>query len=438
MTAVTTEAVLPATPAASHDAGSPSSQSHKRRVLMLAHRLPYPPDRGDRIRTFHMVKALSKVYDLGLACTSEDPVWLQHHQLMMSMASRVTLQPISMKWGKIKGIQALLRGEAITPAVFYRQTMADTILQWHEKKPFDAVLTVCTSMVEYARRVLNPPKHIHLPTGAPRPLHVLDLMDVDSEKWNAYSQSSSAPMSWVYAAEAARLRKIEAGEFDHYDAITVVSDAEAEAYRRCVGGKARVVVVNNGVNFDYFCPQPESSTHAVVFVGVLNYKPNVDGVRWFAREVMPLLRQNVSDARFLIVGRHPTPKVTELQQIPGVEVIGSVADVRPYIAEASVSIAPLQIARGVQNKVLEAMACRRPVVCSPGAAQGVDATPGEHLLVAESPQQWVDHLTKLFGDPAMRNRLGDAARRRVEQRYSWESCLRPLVDLLQERVASKA
>ncbi|MCE9591167.1 MAG: TIGR03087 family PEP-CTERM/XrtA system glycosyltransferase [Planctomycetes bacterium] len=392
-----------------------------RKVLLLTHRLPYPPDRGDRIRSYNLVRLLSRHFDLAVACTSDEPVWLQHHQLLRTMAKRVTIQPISGLYCKARSAAAILTGGAATPASFYRVGLAEAIQQWHEQDPFDAVLTFCTGMIHYARLLTRGPNP---------PRHVLDLVDVDSIKWRSYAQGWS-PKSWVFAAESRRLRRIEAGEFDRFDAVTVVSDAEAKAYREHVGDHPGLAVVGNGVDLDYFHPLPEPETpNTICFVGVLNYKPNADGIAWFVKEVMPLLRHRLPDAQVLVVGRHPTPAVLELGNEPGVEVVGSVPDVRLYIERSSAVIAPLQIARGVQNKVLEAMACRRAVVCSPGAAQGINATDGEHLLVADRPAQWADHLHRLLTDAALRKTIADAARTQVERRYTWEDALAPMVHLL--------
>lgn len=398
------------------------------RVLMLTHRLPYPPDRGDRIRSYHLLKLLANHFELSVACTSDEPVWLQHHQLLRTMARQVTIQPISNTYSRMRGLAALALGQAVTPASFYRFGLAEAILQWHEQTPFDAVLTFCTGMVRYAR--------LFAPGGpayraAHQPRQILDLVDVDSVKWRSYARQHWPPMQWVYALEARRLRAIEAGQQDHFDAITVISPAEAAAYRQYVGEHPGLRVVGNGVDLTYFSPLPDSDTKTLCFVGVLNYKPNADGITWFVQQVLPLLRQRMPEAKLLIVGRHPTPAIEALGSQPGVQIVGSVPDVRPYIEQASAIIAPLQIARGVQNKVLEAMACRKPVVCSRGAAEGIHATAGEHLLVADAPAEWVDQLHKVLTDAALRARLGQAARQRVEEAYSWQECLAPMVKLIQ-------
>jgi glycosyltransferase involved in cell wall biosynthesis len=191
-----------------------------------------------------------------------------------------------------------------------------------------------------------------------------------------------------------------------------------------------VHAVNNGVDMDYFHAMPDAPTANIVFVGVLNYKPNSDGVAWFAERVMPGLRERAPQVKFQIIGRHPTARVMELNAIPGVQVVGSVPDTRHYLRDACAVVAPLQIARGVQNKVLEGMSCARAVVCSPEAHEGIDAVDGEHLLVAREPAQWVDTLARIINDGDARRRVATAARDRIVARYSWESCLQPLVDLL--------
>ena len=406
-----------------------SPKTRKARVLLLTHRLPYPPDRGDRIRAYHLLKTLSREFEVGLASVSEEPVWLQHHHLLRAMAKRVALQPIVKSWSGVRACGALLRGQPITPAWHYRLGLAEQIKQWHEQEPFDLVLTFCTGMIEYARVL----RQAHNAEGEPVK-HILDVVDVDSLKWAAYARQSWPPMSWVYGSEARRLRRIEAGEADRLDAVTVISQAEAKAYQQSVGQHTGLTVVRNGVDLDYFAPLEDPNNQTMVFVGVLNYRPNAEAVAWFAKNVMPSLREKLPEAHLYIVGRHPTPAVLALSQIPGVEVIGSVPDVRSYLLQSSVSIAPLLLARGTQNKVLEAMACRRAVVCSPAAAAGIDATANEHFLVAETPADWVSQLARLLGDQGLRHTLAAAAREHVETHYAWAHAMEPMLALVHQLI----
>lgn len=424
-----------------------SPSDRPKRVLMLTHRLPYPPDRGDRIRSYHTLKLLAEHFDVSIACTSDEPVWLQHHQLLSTIAKRVAIQPISTKMSKIKVAHALATGKSFTPEFYYRQGLADTILQWDEQAPFDAILTFCTGMIRYARLLIppingSPPKNGKPTVGEGaassesrhRPVHVMDLVDVDSIKWRSYAQHSWPPMSWVYGAEAKRLQRIEAGRYDDFDALAVVSEAEAQAYRDHVGDHPGLIAVGNGVDLDYFSPLPDTDSRTLAFVGVLNYAPNAEGITWFVHHVFWRLRKRVPDAKLLIVGRHPTPRIEALEEQAGVEVVGSVPDVRVYMQEASAIIAPLRIARGVQNKVLEAMACARAVVCSTAAAEGIDAQDGQHYLVAQDPEHWVDQLECVLTDSSQRQRLAAAARQHVEQTYCWEHRLSPLITALQDHI----
>lgn len=404
-----------------------NDSGHRRRVLMLTNRLPYPPDRGDRIRSYHILRTLCDHFDMAVACTSFEPVWLQHHQLLATMAQRVAILPIREQWSRLQGARALLSGAAITPAWYFRIALGEQILQWHEQQPFDAVLTFCSGMIRYARLLTDPTGRA---ARLPVPRHVIDLVDVDSAKWLDYAENSWAPLRWLYRTEAKRLRRIEAGRHDRFDAITVTTRAEAEIFRQHVGDHMEPAVVSNGVDLEYFEPQQDKDAKTLLFVGVLDYKPNVDGIAWFVEHVMPRLRQAEPEANLKIVGRQPTQRVLDLDGRPGVEVIGSVPDVRYYLRKASVVIAPLRIARGVQNKVLEAMASSRATVCTAGAARGIDATVGEHLLVADEPDQWVEQIRRLFNDGSLRRGIASAARNLVEQRYDWVSCLQPMVRLL--------
>ncbi len=401
--------------------GAPGAKP-RQRVLMLTHRVPYPPDRGDRIRAFHTLRVLVEHCDVSLACTSDEPAWLQYHEALGEYVRQVAITPISPTVSRLRGGWAMLRGRPVTPASFFRQSLADTILQWHDKNPFDAVLTFCSGMIDYTRLLMNR-------DDAPQ-RHVLDMVDVDSAKWDSYADDARGPLRWIYRAEARRLRPIERGDRDRIDHVAVVSDRERVTYIDAHGETDNLHVIGNGVDLDYFEPLADWDRPTIAFVGVLNYKPNVDGVIWFVRDVMPLLLERVPDAKLRIIGRHPTQRVWDLNEHAGVEVVGSVSDVRTYLRSSAAVIAPLRIARGVQNKVLEAMACARAVVVSPQAAEGVHAQDGRHLLVADTPQQWAQRLDHVLTSTPLRQRLARDARAQVELRYNWESQLRPLVHLL--------
>jgi sugar transferase (PEP-CTERM/EpsH1 system associated) len=258
---------------------------------------------------------------------------------------------------------------------------------------------------------------------------VIDLVDVDSQKWFDYAAAHRGPRAWLYRAEGRRLRRLEQFLPAWAQAVTLVSEAEAVVYRRfCAPGA--VHAVTNGVDLEYFEPGPEPDEPVCVFVGALDYHPNIDGVRWFCREVWPEVVRRRSGATFALVGRRPAPAVLRLAGLPGVELVGQVPDVRPYVARAAVTVVPLRIARGVQNKVLESLALGKPTVASPQTLAGLRAEPGVHLLRASSPAEWVEAVLRLFDDRDLRRRLGSAGRRYVEEHHHWDRCLEPFTELL--------
>jgi sugar transferase (PEP-CTERM/EpsH1 system associated) len=258
---------------------------------------------------------------------------------------------------------------------------------------------------------------------------VVDLVDVDSQKWLDYAAASSGPRAWLYRLEGNRLRCLERDLPAVARAVTLVGEAETELYRGlCRPGVVRTVT--NGVDLDYFRPAEAVREPICVFVGALDYRPNVDGVEWFCQEVWPSIVRQEPRAKIQLVGRRPVPVVVRLGKLPGIEVVGQVPDVRPYVAGAAVAVVPLRIARGVQNKVLEALAMARATIVSPLARQGLAARPGIELREAATPEDWVREVLELFSNTELRHALGAAGRKYVEENHQWSTCLRNFVELL--------
>lgn len=393
---------------------------------MLTHRVPCPPDRGDRIRAYHLLRALAKRFDVTLATVADEPVGGATLDELKRFANGLLIQEARPIRRRAAAAQALLTGKAITPAAMFDRRLADRLVALHCDRPFDTVLTYCTGMVGYVAALRD--------AGGQGFAHVLDLVDVDSQKWARYARSAVGPMRLVYAAEAQRLRVVEAGRAVPFDALTVISQAEADRYRQTVTSDHEPVVVGNGVDLNHFYPTNDGDalpTPTILFTGVMSYKPNIDAATWFARRVMPRVRSAVPDARFAIVGKSPAPAVIALGELPGVEVVGPVDDTAVHLRRAALAVAPMQIAPGVQNKVLEAMACGLPVVCSSAAASGIDAQAGKELLVADTEEDAAAQAVRLLLHPGYRAEVGGDARRRVETRYHWDAATRPMLDLLE-------
>jgi sugar transferase (PEP-CTERM/EpsH1 system associated) len=274
------------------------------------------------------------------------------------------------------------------------------------------------------------------------PVKILDLADVDSEKWKEYAVQKAAPASWLYALEGRRLASYEDAVVAHFDASSLVTESEAAILRKRMPESNSIHVIGNGVDLEYFQPQAhpastaETENEYLVFCGLMDYFPNVDAVIWFSREALPIIRQEEPAIRFRIVGARPTRAVMELNTLPGVEVVGRVDDVRPFVQKAAVSVAPLRVARGVQNKVLEAMALAKPVVATPQACEGIPAEPEKDILVADNPRDFAQAVLHLLRDEQLRREIATRARDYVERNHSWEKNLDRLHAMLQSGIPS--
>lgn len=387
-------------------------------VLFLVHRVPYPPNRGDRIRSFHMLKHLASRANVYLATLADEPVNAETVGELNRHCQRVAIEPLGReRW--LGALSSLVAGKSATEGLFRSAALRRRVETWASEVQFDAVVVFCSSMAQY----LTIPALSDAAT-------LVDLVDVDSQKFFDYANSKATWKARLYQLEGRRLRRLEKTIARSVDAVTLVSEAEAKLFRKSCPND-RTFSVPNGVDLHYFRPhQVPAVQNRCVFVGALDYLPNIDAMQWFCREVFPTLREKLPNATLAIVGRNPTSAVRQLGELPGVEVVASVPDVRPYMAQASVAIAPLRIARGIQNKVLEAMAMALPVVVSPAALEGLAVEPGRHLLCAESADQWVSDITRLCRDRYMASELGQAGRSFVESTHSWSACLSKLDELL--------
>lgn len=387
---------------------------------MLTHRAPYPPDRGDRIRSYHLLRYLTERYQVHLGALHDEPVSDQTHAVLRELTADLALFPLGRRsrWMRVAGSIAL--GRSATEGLFASRALRSQVRAWARTVKFDAVFAFCSSMVQFA--VVPELKGVPL---------IVDLVDVDSQKWFDYAASARGLKRSLFALEGRRVRRLERSLPERAAAITLVSEAEAEVFRGfCPNDKT--LAVPNGVDLDYFSDQflvAERRPNQCVFVGVLDYRANVESLVWFCREVWPRVIAQKPDAVFAIVGKNPAPAVKQLAQQPGVRLVGPVPDVRPYIAESRFVVAPLLIARGIQNKVLEAMAMGKPVIASPAALEGLGATPGHHLLIAKEATDWCDTVVRVQADEDIASLLGISARNFVERHHAWEATLRPLDDV---------
>ena len=385
-------------------------------ILYLVHRLPYPPNKGDKVRSYHLLKHLARHHHVILGTFIDDPEDEMHVATVRALCSNLHVERLHPRRARVASLNALLAGDPLTLRYYRNTTMADWVRQLCHTQHIDAAVIFSSAMAQYVEEFHR------LPT-------LIDFVDVDSAKWTQYAPRHRWPMSWLYRREGKLLLNYERRIAARSTRSFFVTENEAALFcRQAPECQVRVEAMCNGVDAEYFSPEPSRASpfHAdelpVVFTGAMDYLPNVDAVAWFRQEVLPDVLKRWPTARFYIVGRSPTAAVLALAG-EQVVVSGTVPDVRPYLQHAAAVVAPLRIARGIQNKILEAMAMARPVIASRECAAAVDAEKGTELLTASSPAEYFAELTRVLDAPETADSIGQSARRRVVKCYSWDAQL---------------
>jgi len=392
-------------------------------LLYLVHRLPYPPNKGDKIRTYHLLRYLSRHYRVYLGTFADMQGDGAYANALREYCAEIKVIPLSPLLARARCTTGLLRGEPLTLS-YYRsaalQRWVDRVIEEHR---IGKALTFSSMMTMYLDR----------PNG---PELVADFCDVDSQKWAQYAEGRAWPASFIYGREARTLLAFERRMAARALACTFVTPAEVELFARLAPECAsRLHAIGNGVDTDFFSPLANRPSPygddeiPVVFTGAMDYWPNIDAVTWFANEVMPRIAESQPQARFYIVGMNPAATVSALAG-PHVVVTGKVPDVRPYLQHARVAVAPLRVARGVQNKVFEAMAMGRPVVVSSAVAQGIHAAALSEFDVAGDAREFAHKVVALM-HPAAGDAMGQRARRRALNDYRWDAQLARFGELLE-------
>lgn len=392
-------------------------------TLFLAHRVPFPPDRGDRIRSHHLLKALARLGPVHVGCFGEGDAAAE--RALAAVAASHCVVP-RVKPLPLAGVEAVLAGRPVSLTAFHSRRLATWVRETIARERIEAIVVFSGQMGQYvpedfAGRV------------------VIDLCDVDSAKFESYA--AAGERVWLNAREARLLAREEERLGARADATVLISPAEAALYRSRLADPARVnvQVIGNGIDAGFFdpaatTPHPALATGRgphLVFTGQMDYRPNEQAALWVIEGLMPILRARLPAATFHVVGRNPTAALLAHHGTPGVAVWGEVPDVRPFLAAADAVLAPLLIARGVQNKVLEAMAMARPVVLTLEAATGIAADDGAHWLVCPpDPVVMAARIEFLLHDRASAARIGAAARQFVCEHHAWEAMLAPLAGLV--------
>ncbi|TVT76020.1 MAG: TIGR03087 family PEP-CTERM/XrtA system glycosyltransferase [Denitromonas halophila] len=392
-------------------------------LLYLVHRIPYPPNKGDKLRSFHILRHLANHYRVFLATFVDHPDDWRHVQALNQWCGGVHAVRLNPKLGRLRSLRALASGDALSVPYYLDAGMAAWVREVVARERISKAVVFSGPMAQYL-------------ADLSLDRTVIDFCDVDSAKWTQYAASRRGVMAWLYRREGRLLGQFERRWAQRADVSSFVTRAEADLFLAEAPQLAdRVLAIENGVDAEVFSPanggeRPYSDgTPNIVFAGAMDYWPNVDAATWFVAEVMPRIWAKWPAACFTIVGMNPTPEVRALAVPARVVVTGTVPDVRPYVHHADVAVAPLRVARGIQNKVLEAMSMGRPVVVSAASAKGLRGEAGVSHEIAESPDDYVEAISRCLR-PEVGKSMGLAARQIVLEQYAWDAHLKAIPQAL--------
>jgi sugar transferase (PEP-CTERM/EpsH1 system associated) len=392
-------------------------------ILYLCHRFPYPPQRGGKIRPFNMIRHLhAQGHRVTVCSLARSQAEADEGQ---GLAAHCTGFEIGLVKEPVQFARMVARLPLPTPSsmgYFYSADLAAKVRRLLASQRWDLIFVHCSSVAQYVEHVTDVPK-------------ILDFGDMDSQKWLEYANYKPWPLSWGYTLEGTKMLWAEKRLARRFDLCTATTRAEWQTLED-YGTGATTGWFPNGVDAGFFAPTDGAyDADTISFIGRMDYYPNQECMARFCKDVWPRLKTRRPTLKLLIVGADPSPQMRALGELPGVTVTGSVPDVRPYIRGSALMVAPLAIARGTQNKILEAMAMGVPVVTSSAAAGGVDADAERHLLVADEPEQIAQAVLRLVEQPAERARLAQAGRERMLSHHDWAKSMLRLDSLIERCVA---
>ena len=394
-----------------------------KKILYLCHRIPYPPNKGDKIRSFNEIKYLSKSYTIDLITLADEPNDLKYIENLQEYCRKLKIFPLNKSIAKIKGFLSLMTGKSISQGYFYNKRFQHTLNQWYLSENYDAVFCFSSPMAEY---IFKTEKHQNNVKK-----YIMDFCDLDSDKWSQYAEKCSFPMNLLYKIEAQRLLKFEIKINQEFNTSIFVSDNEKDLFLQYFPGGRNIHVISNGVDYMFFNQDvvktdKKFSHPMIMFSGAMDYYANVDGITWFVEKIFPLIKEKVPNIKFYIVGSNPGSEVKALEKDPSVVVTGYVEDIREYYKAADLCVIPLRIARGVQNKVLEAMAMAKGIVSTSHAVQGIIPEVKKIIEIEDTPVQFAEKAIHLICNNNEQNKLGREARQFVTCNYNWERNIKHL------------
>jgi len=397
------------------------------KTLYISQRIPYPPNKGEKLRSFYQIKyLLENNHNIFLCCpyTTDDEL-----ELFKQFTDQYGVSTQQCKLGPklLRHFSGIASHKALSISNFYSSRLQDIIDQLISQEAFHNIVCTSSSLAEYIFNSSTLPKLNN------RPKLIMDFMDLDSDKWRQYSESSTFPMKWIYKRESILLTRYEKKIYRFFDICFFVSKAEVDLFCQNNECTEKPLAIGNGIENESFTPAihpPENDGPVFIFTGVMDYKPNIDSILWFTNNVWPKITIKYPESRLIIAGMNPTPGILALTKVKGIEVTGFVDDILPYYHQSDFFIAPLRIARGVQNKVLQAFSCGLPVISTSMGAEGIDYTDGKNILIADTPDAFFDSIEKLIENKILYQSLKDNALQLIKNHYSWDVKLATLGKIL--------
>jgi len=397
------------------------------KILFLCHRIPFPPNKGDKLRAFNQIKEFSKKHSITLLTFVDDPADEKYTVELEKYCEKVIAVRRFPLWSALKSLPYMFSGKPLTLPYFYEKEMEKFIDGALASEGFDIIFVFSSSMAQYVETSSLP--------------KLVDLVDADSEKWIQYSEHAPFPKSLVYRHEGFRLRNYEKKLSKCFDVSTVVSKDEKEKLLKFIEDDKWVRVIRNGINHTFYDEEHIDEAEEflagdlsknILFVGGMFYFAYIDGVLNFYNKSFAAVKEKVSNVKFFIVGADPAPSIKKLNEDENVCVTGFVKDVRPFLKKTSVYVVPLRIAPGLQNKILEAMIMKIPVVSTSEAILGIDATDGVDVFVEDNPEKFGERVVELLQNEELCKKIGANARKMVLEKHNWKKNLREYERIFEE------
>lgn len=396
------------------------------KILVVSHRVPFPPNKGEKLRTYHQLERLKQLgHSLSLISPSngsED----EGYAAALAADLGIAVNTAQLNYKPLRFAKALATNRSLSEANFYSSDVKQLIKNQIQLFEPDFLFLTASSLVRYLEGITNPNNS---------PVILTDFMDVDSNKWQQYQHKARFPMNWVYKREAKLVKKLEIEAATLSKECYLIASAEVELFNKEVTKQGKITILPNGINSSIFKPnidsrKPEQAT--LLFTGVMDYKPNIDAILWFIANCWSQVKTQYPNAKLVIAGMNPSATIQKLGSSDDIVVTGFVDDIMPYFQSASIFIAPFQIARGVQNKVLQAMSCELPVVATSKGIEGIIHCAGEDVLLADTAEQFTKHCLDLLESVQLRESIGKVARQTILANYAWPEVLKPLTNQIEK------